>query len=164
MKLIPLTKGKFAKVDDADFERVSQYSWSAYKSGNTYYAQTTINKENRTIKLHRFILGLTDASVLIDHKDNDGLNCQRYNMRIANSSQNNANRRPKAGKKYLGVHHRYNVIKGKKVYGNSWIAICKKDGVVHKRTCLKSEKSAAIAYNEMAKNLHGPFARLNTIE
>ena len=38
MKIIILTQGKFAVVDDKDFERISQHKWYAYKGHRTYYA------------------------------------------------------------------------------------------------------------------------------
>ena len=33
MKIIPLTQGKFAMVDDADFERLNQWKWYANWDG-----------------------------------------------------------------------------------------------------------------------------------
>jgi hypothetical protein len=43
-------------------------------------------------KLHRFILRLTNPKVLGDHKDGDGLNNLRSNLRKATPSQSQCNR------------------------------------------------------------------------
>ena len=38
MKQIPLTQGKFALVDDEDFEYLNQFKWCALKRPHTFYA------------------------------------------------------------------------------------------------------------------------------
>lgn len=43
MRQIPLTQGKFAKVDDEDFEWLSQWKWYALKHGNTFFAARDSN-------------------------------------------------------------------------------------------------------------------------
>lgn len=52
---IPLTQGKFALIDGEDFELISKYKWQTQKSGNTYYAITSIYKNNKrtTLRMHR---------------------------------------------------------------------------------------------------------------
>lgn len=45
MKLIPLTQGKFAKVDDADFEKLAAHKWCAQldpKNGNYYVPAVSV--------------------------------------------------------------------------------------------------------------------------
>jgi hypothetical protein len=96
MKEVKLTQGYVALVDDEDFDRVSKCIWvpNPCRSRNTVYAQRNFYKEDgkrSTQSLHRFILGVTDSKVEIDHKDNNGLNCQKYNMRVSTHSQNQAN-------------------------------------------------------------------------
>jgi hypothetical protein len=51
------TDGRFALVDDEDFELVSQYEWDVDESG---YAAHTYSEGGRskTILMHRLILGL----------------------------------------------------------------------------------------------------------
>ena len=96
MKQIPLTKGYFAQVDDEDFTKVNQFKWYASrgKKDPTFYAERgkRVNGKISIILLHRFVMGLTDPKIQVDHEDHDGLNCQKYNLRPATPSQNQGNR------------------------------------------------------------------------
>jgi hypothetical protein len=98
MKLIPLTQGQFAKVDDEDFIILGTLHWNARwnKTSKSFYAYRYLgggrsNKKN--ISLHREILGLTDPGIKCDHRNHDTLDCQRHNLRISTISQNGANRK-----------------------------------------------------------------------
>lgn len=92
MKEITLSKGFKAIVDDQDFERVSQYKWSL-KIGHTgiHYAFRT-DKNNKSIYLHRFILNAPKRTS-VDHKNHNGLDNRRMNIRVCNWSQNAINSR-----------------------------------------------------------------------
>ena len=96
MKRIPLTQGYVALVDDKDYEHVAAYKWCALVRPKTVYAKRAEGNRRGpnvhvTHLLHRFILGITDSKVNVDHEDRNGLNCQRYNLRIATKSQNAGN-------------------------------------------------------------------------
>lgn len=162
MKLIPLSQGLFATVDDFDFDRISQHSWFAVRNKNTFYAvrNVTINGKRRLEKMHREILSINDSKVFVDHKNGDGLNNTRDNLRISNNSQNSANRitsKSKITSKYLGVT---TTKSNGKLY---WVAQLKKDGKIFRKLA-KSEIDAAYKYNDMATKHHGEFARLNIIQ
>lgn len=43
--------------------------------------------------LHRLILNVTDQNIEVDHKNGNGLDCTRDNLRIANNILNQQNRR-----------------------------------------------------------------------
>jgi hypothetical protein len=91
VKEIPLTQGKVAIVDDADYERVSQFKWCAMKGRNGFYAASHISGNNNRLRLmHRFILG-APTGMQVDHKDRNGLNNTRDNLRLATPTQNRAN-------------------------------------------------------------------------
>jgi hypothetical protein len=98
MKEIPLTKGKVAFVDDADYAAVMAVGkWYAHLNSNgRYYARRIIQFPNgkRTILLmHRWILGLTDPKTQVDHKNREAtLNNTRGNLRVATNAQNNQNK------------------------------------------------------------------------
>jgi len=83
MKLIPLTQGKFAQVDDEDFEWLNQWKWYAAKKGNIYCAQRNIkiNGKHTAIGMHNFILN-SPPKTQIEHMDGCGLNNQRFNLRV----------------------------------------------------------------------------------
>lgn len=92
MKRIPLTQGKFALVDDEDYEWLSQWKWCADKGRNTYYASRNDNENKRqtTIRMHR---ELCQSEEDVDHIDGDGLNNQKRNLRSCSSGQNSYNQR-----------------------------------------------------------------------
>lgn len=95
MKKIPLTRGKFALVDDCDYEYLMQWSWHTSNGNKTLYAcrKEKIDGKWATTSMHRVIakrMGL-DLSEKIDHKSHKGLNNQRYNLREATQKQNGEN-------------------------------------------------------------------------
>lgn len=81
MKLIPLTKGYFAQVDDEDYDRVSQFVWHAKKDKKKVYAARNTSREGRRVteRLHQFILQ-TGPEIEIHHKNGDGLDDQKQNL------------------------------------------------------------------------------------
>jgi hypothetical protein len=91
VKLVPLTQGMYAQVDDADFEIVSKFKWHYAKpeAARSGYAYRYV-PPNSTQSLHRFIMG-EPAGYMVDHRDTDGLNNQRHNLRLCNNSQNKMN-------------------------------------------------------------------------
>jgi hypothetical protein len=91
VKEIPLTKGHVALVSDKDYIRVARHEWCVLIAPNTCYA---LRKEHgRTVYMHRFILGITDPKLRVDHWDRNGLRNMRSNLRRATSSQNQGNRK-----------------------------------------------------------------------
>lgn len=157
MKKIPLTQGKFALVDDEDFEWLNQWKWKAQKtkSGNWYANRVQYTPEKKIILMHRIILGLTEKDQWGDHQDHNGLNNQKTNIRKCNRSQNQANRRPLKNRtsKFLGVCR----------YKNKWRAGLKYKGRQYHLGDFYIEADAALAYNKAALKFHGEFANLNTI-
>jgi hypothetical protein len=160
MKEIKLTQGKVALVDDEDYEYLNQFNWYAKKDRHTYYAarqiKTSVGKQNMLF-MHRVLLGLTDIKIEGEHIDHDGLNNQKYNLRKATRSQNNANKSSSKNStsKYLGVCW----AKSNK----KWCAKIRKDKVVTHLGFFINEVDAALAYNNAARKLHGDFANINQI-
>src|SRR5271156_964760 len=99
VKTILLTKGMFALVDDKDYERVNRFKWHARRSKQTFYAERNILRNGKMTKegLHRFILRMGEFDGRMpDHRDGNGLNCQRYNLRIVTRKRNSRNRSKQA--------------------------------------------------------------------
>ena len=86
---IPLTQGLVATIDAQDLPLAAPYLWYAQRIGGLTYAATNLrqrgSKTRKLLYLHRLIL--PDAS-LIDHRDRDGLNNTRQNLRPASRAQN----------------------------------------------------------------------------
>lgn len=147
---IPLGDKVYAYVDRSDLFEVQKHSWCLLKTRSGNYAKTGI--KGKTVLLHQFIMG----GLGVDHVDGDGLNCTRSNMRSASRSQNNANRRPRDGKKIKCVT--FDTIRQK------WRAYIRVDGERIHLGYFSSEQDAAQAYNTKAIEVFGEFARLNNLE
>lgn len=90
-KEVPLTQGQVALVDEEDYERVSRHSWHLHPANRTNtksYARARIN--GKMILLHRYILGVAPDRVT-DHRNRNGLDCRRENLRVCTRSQNACN-------------------------------------------------------------------------
>ena len=120
-----------------------------------------INQKGRkVITLHRFIMNAFQGEI-IDHKNGNGLNCKKENLRKANHKGNSANKKSskKGTSKYLGVCLNTQYHNNKQY--QYWVA-----NITHNKKTLhigsfKTEIEAAKAYDNKAKELHGEFANLN---
>ena len=138
-------------IDDEDFPLISQFNWYFNPEG---YALTrkTIDGKRTTIWMHRLIMGAQKGEK-IDHKDGNGLNNHRENLRFASAGENMYNRRKNknTSSQYKGVSRKINRwvaslnYKREKVYIGLFI----------------SEEDAARAYDEKARELYGEFANTN---
>jgi hypothetical protein len=171
-RLVPLTQGLYAKVDPVDFYRLIKYKWYARKSAQTYYATSTQYQNGRRcdLHMHRLIMEYTlyvelgtrnvapnklPCNLFIDHKNGDGFDNRRANLRLADSTQNNYNRRitSRRTSNYKGVDYR----PSKKAYRARITVNKKRIFLGH----FPSEVDAARAYDHAAKKYHGEFAVLN---
>lgn len=156
---IQLSKGMVALVDDEDFEWLNQFKWYAVKGHNCYYAKRNDYSGDRqtTVKMHRAILGLTDPKVIVDHKDHNGLNNRRNNIRECTRSQNMSNKtsHKNSNSKYLGVSFHKGIQK--------FTARIQSNKKLINIGVYNTELDAAIAYNQSALKHHGEFANLNII-
>ncbi len=156
MKLfILLTQDKIAWVDEEDYDRVNQYNWAADQHPNTWYASSNLGcgRNAPRIRLHRFVLKVTDPKIQVDHKDWDGLNCTKVNMRIATNKQNGANHwRHKSATGYRGVYffRKGYIVRIRDEYGRKLHLGITTDPV-----------EAAYWYDNAARRIQGEFAVLN---
>lgn len=157
-KKIPLTQGKFAVVDDEDYNDLIKYKWYLLKGRTTFYAardtRNLAKTKGETILMHRQILKVPKNKET-DHKNHNGLDCRKSNIRICSCQQNQANRKQLNNKssKYKGVYWhklaRKWMVTIKKGYNNYYLGL------------FDDEKKAAKIYDKKAKELNGEFAYLN---
>lgn len=86
MKVIKLTQGKEAIVDDADHEWLSKFRWHASMSNHDLYARRCVGK-NEKVYMHREILGLTNSQEG-HHKEGGTLDNRRCNLEACDRKQN----------------------------------------------------------------------------
>ena len=160
MKEIKLTQGKIALVDDQDYDWLNKFDWHARKSRNTYYAATNIqclDGKQTVIYIHQLILdqihGYDENGLISDHKDRNGLNNQRYNLRRAAHGLNSHNREGWGKSKYKGVS--WNKYNGK------WLSMIDIKSKNKYLGYFNNEIDAAKAYDKAAKEIYGNNAVLN---
>ena len=108
MKLIKLTQGKFAKVDDEDFERLNKYKWCVLKGRHTFYAARHLpgklspDRRRKTIRMHRVVMN-APPGIECDHVDGIGTNNQKSNLRIATTQENRRNQIKAMSNNKLGI-------------------------------------------------------------
>lgn len=149
-------------LDNEDYEFIINFcSWSLQisdKKTDLFYCRGQKNKIRHM--MHRIIwerYNKLDKKQKIDHKDNNGLNNQKENLRIATTKQNGFNRRKniKFTSTYKGVS---------KGYRNWWRAGIKLDNKTISIKNFESERDAAIAYDIYAKKYFGEFAKPNILD
>lgn len=154
MRQIELTKGYWTLVDEEDYQKVIQYNWSAYvrfRSGKPQvYAIRSIStpKGRTTISLHRWLLAAPKGTE-IDHRNGNGLDNRRINLRLCTSSENSKAKHSSCAK---------SGYKGVSCSGSKWIARIR---VNYKEIYLgtfTTARKASIAYNRAAKQHFGEFA------
>ena len=149
-RMIPLSRGEFAIVDEDQYESLSKTTWNynrGYAVNNKIIGAETF--------MHRVIMNVTDRDVIVDHKNRYPLDNRRQNLRECTFLQNTYNTRPQENStsKYKGVC--WNTRAGK------WIvSISPKNRKLH-IGFFTSEILAAQAYDLKAKELFGEFAYLN---
>lgn len=157
MKKIPLTQGKYALVDDTDYELLKQHTWFVHKGLYSHYAvrneKDDIGKF-RFVWMHREIMQTPDG-FLTDHIDGNGLNNQRTNLRVCTAQQNQHNRAPhkNCSSKYKGVSWKNS--------GKKWVVRIHHNYQSKHVGVFADEIEAARAYDKAAKEAFGEFARLN---
>lgn len=159
--LIPVGDSLWAVVDKEDEAELLLYDWDPYRSTNSWYAQamTRVGGKYTSVKMHRL---LTDAprGRQVDHRNLNGLDNRKRNLRVADASLNKANCKKPAGRNGKTPLSRYKGVRPAKASGR-WSAGIRVRGVdIHLGTH-NSEWEAAQAYNAAATEHFGEFARLN---
>ena len=162
---VPLTRGYVAVIDAADAEKVLAFRGHALVTATGVYAvgrpyPRLVRGARNSVKppkvlLHRFLLNASESGVEIDHRDQDGLNNRRANLRPGTRRQNMCNKRKNHGatSKFKGVCWNRKDAR--------WQAKIQRRGVTRYIGNFDSEAAAALAYDRAAYTYHGDFAVFN---
>lgn len=163
MKILTIKSKRFGSRDvllsDCDYDAVRKYKWFltvSPRGGLLYAISKQPSPTNKRTLMHRFLMGITDPKVWIDHADRDTLNNQRSNLRVATPSQNAANRKCKNKTGFIGVK-----VKNRKI--NKYDVKVIINGEYKHVGVYPSLVAAAYAYNQAALKYHGEFASLNPV-
>ncbi len=149
---IPLSQGLSALVDPEDYEELNKHKWCAVRYDNLFYA-VRAGPDGKAILMHREIMK-TPPDMVVDHKNLDGLDNRKINMRNATRAQNSYNHRPPCGGtgfkgvKYVAQTGKYKATVG---YKRRAVPVGEFDDPIE----------AAKARDRVAWELHGEFAYLN---
>lgn len=158
-----MNKGRVALVDDEDYERVNRHKWHVQVTRNgVAYAATNIviqvkPRKVKKIRMHRLVLnaGPSARGVELDHWNGDGLDNQKSNLRITDTSANQQNQhhlsRNTSGFRGVTLHKN----------AGKWQAAIRRHGKKHHLGLHATAEAAARAYDAGAVRLFGPNARLN---
>lgn len=161
MKKLRLSRGKYALVNNKDFDKLNKWKWSAHKGNSGFYAVRCVMKKGvqTYIYLHRFLMGAKKGE-FVDHRFGNTLDDRRGRLRKCTTKQNCFNRKinkSNLASKFKGVGI------GKGMVTRPFRARIVKNRKQYELGYFRTEKEAAIAYNKAAKKLFGKFARLNKL-
>jgi hypothetical protein len=151
-RILFLTRGQFALIDELDYEKVKGYAWypSWNEDGQCFYVMTKV--EGKTTYLHRLIMQ-PQGKMTVDHINMNPLDNRRCNLRLATRSQNQMNHKVQSNNTsgFKGVHlfkrtgkfRAYIMVNGKEKHLGYFV----------------TAEEAHAKYCEAAKEMHGEFAR-----
>ena len=151
-------------IDEEDWERVSQHKWRLHASNrkNEFYAKTEVrhleshqHQRRKTLMLHRLIMD-PPSGFIVDHRNHNGLDNRKENLRICTMQENLQNRRANKNSKcgYKGVER----------VGNRYRASIHVNGIKRSLGRYDTPEEAARAYDAKAIELFGEYAHLNLPE
>lgn len=162
MQRIPLTQGKYALVDNEDFEYLNQWKWSygcgGYAIRVQYLGGGQANKKQQMIYMHKLLL--SELGKKTDHKDTNKLNNSRSNLRVCTQADNTANQSLKSSNTsgFKGV------VRVARNQRKPWAAQIAPRGKGKFLGYFMTKEEAALAYNRAARLAFGEFAKLNEVK
>lgn len=153
---IPLTQGEYAIIDAADLPLVQEYNWRLHVTKRQRYARGRSRVPGKrgkpSVYLHRLLLQPA-PHVRVDHKNHNGLDCRRSNLRECTGSTNGGNKRSQVGSRapYKGIWKK----------DNKWLAEVRCQGKRHYLGRYLNPEDAARAYDSKAREVFGEYAHTN---
>ena len=151
---VTLTKGYEAIIDADDVFLVDKWNWYASIQGNTVYASRSFmhNGSRVYLSMHRAIMK-TKENLHVDHKDGNGLNNRKSNLRLASRSQNMRNMKIRkdnaSGSKGVSCHKQR----------EKWAAYINVNGKRKNLGLHETVEKASAAYKAASLKFHGDFGR-----
>lgn len=137
-------------VDDSDYEVFGGLNWRASKRKNGFYVVR--HNHNKKIYLHREILG-APKGVEVDHRDGNGLNNLRRNLRLATRAQNSSG----FATLISGKTSRFRGVSWDRK-NQMWLVTIRKNYKKLNLGRYEEESVAARVYDAVARKLFGEFA------
>lgn len=146
--------GHTVLVDDPDQALAAGFSWYVVRDGHQLYAYANVKVDGRptTLKMHRLLLAAPPGTS-VDHRNRNGLDNRRENLRLATAREQQHNQASRPGtSRFKGVY----------AYGSRWRAMIRlPNGRRKSLGYFDEEADAAHAYDKAASEIHGDFERLN---
>jgi hypothetical protein len=148
-----LSNGVSVVIDSADLPLIAPYRWHAHAPRGIWYAYRharTTDGRGTTQMMHTLLTGWP----LVDHRNGNGMDNRRANLRQASVRENAQNMRAKSGTSlfkgvsWLNRDRQWRVqirVVGRRIHVGQF----------------NDETDAARAYDAAARIHHGPFAALN---
>lgn len=150
--IVPLTKGLVSIIDRSDSDLVSPFNWypSNGRNGCHYAMRSARVGEDKSVMLHRAIMGDIPDGMVVDHIDGDGLNNTRCNLRVVTMAQNQWNR-VRSKSSHPGVFWCNTKMK--------WLARIRANGKITHIGYFDDIGDAIQARAKFVESIHGEFAR-----
>jgi hypothetical protein len=154
MKEINLSNSPLkALVDDEDFEILNQFLWHkmVVRKGELIYAKRTTHIKGKPMGMFMHHFAMQCFGSKVDHKDGNGLNNQKSNLRFCSDSQNQANQKLRKDNStgFKGVTLCRQTKRFRVKVGKVWVGR------------FPTKEAAANAYDEAAIRIFGQFAKTN---